>query len=334
MINEFKDKVILITGGTGSIGSELVRQLLQYKPKQIRVYSRDENKQHLLREELGVYAPILYLIGDIRDKERLSFALKGVEIVIHAAAMKHVHLCEYNPFEAIKTNIMGSQNLIDASIERGVKKVIGISTDKAANPEGVLGTSKLMMEKQFINANNYTRRDATIFACVRFGNVLWSNGSVLPTWQKQAKRDKIIRITDSQMTRFFMSKAEAISLVLRAAALAKGGELFTFKMPAIGVHDLAELFIERHFPDNDIVIEVTGNRGGEKIHEDLFDPANLRHHIFEGDDLFIFIMPERLKILYNAEQDEAHYDGFVELKEKKNIASNEAIDIDRIRKSL
>ena len=331
---EFKDKTVLVTGGTGSIGSELVRQVLTCEPKQVRVYSRSENMQHQLRNELGADAPAIYLIGDIRDKERLSFAFKGVDIVLHAAAMKHVHLCEYNPFEAVKTNVVGSQNVIDAAIERNVKKVIGISTDKAANPAGVLGTSKLMMEKLLINANNYTRPEATKFACVRFGNVIWSAGSVLPTWQEQAKRDKQIGITDAEMTRFFMSKEDAISLVLKAATLARGGELFTFNMPAINLKELAEMFIEKYFQGEAIEIVTVGNRGGEKTHEELFDAWNLSHDIYTNDDLFIFVTHEKLKGLYEGIINNSQYEGFERLVEKRNIVSHECIDRDRIRRYL
>src|SRR3989339_1612844 len=194
----FKGKNILVTGGTGTIGSELVRQLLKFNPARVRVFSRDETKQYELIESLNYPKNLNIIIGDIRDKERLSFAFRDVDMVFHAAAMKHVSISEYNPFEVIKTNILGSQNVIDAAIEQKVKKVVAISTDKAVNPSGVLGTSKLMMEKLFINANNYIKTDEHKFCCVRFGNILWSRGSVLPSWQQQAKTQNKIRLTDKE----------------------------------------------------------------------------------------------------------------------------------------
>src|SRR3989338_8628189 len=186
-INEFKDKVILVTGGTGSIGSELVRQLLKYKPKQVRVLSRNETRQYELLESLSYPSNIRMLIGDIRDRERLQLAFSGVDVVFHAAALKHVPFCEYNPSEAMKTNIVGSHNVIDAALHSGVQKVVAISTDKVANPFNVLGASKLMMEKLFINSN-FILGDGIKFSCVRFGNVSWSDGSVLPLWRSQIER--------------------------------------------------------------------------------------------------------------------------------------------------
>ncbi|MDP3696584.1 MAG: SDR family NAD(P)-dependent oxidoreductase, partial [Candidatus Taylorbacteria bacterium] len=180
--SEFDNKTILITGGTGSIGSALVKELLPYNPKQIRIFSRDQNKQYELMEELGDQPHVRFLVGDIRDENRLNLALNNVDIVFHAAALKHVPSCEYNPFEAVKTNIIGSQNIIEAALEHNVDKVIGISTDKVVYPTSVMGTSKLMMEKLFSSAYHYMGQKNTKFACVRFGNVAWSTASVLPIW--------------------------------------------------------------------------------------------------------------------------------------------------------
>src|SRR3989338_1758636 len=296
---EFKGKTVLVTGGTGSIGSELVRQILKYQPAKLRVFSRDETKQYELIESLGYPKDFNILIGDIRDKERLNFAFRGVDIVLHAAAMKHVSISEYNPFEVIKTNIIGSQNVIDAAIEQGVKKVVAISTDKAVNPTGVLGTSKLMMEKLFVNANNYIKTRETKFLCVRFGNVLWSRGSVLPSWKEHAAKEKVIKVTDQEMTRFFMSKEEAIDLVLKASALTQGGEIFTFKMSSVKLIDLAKIFLEKYFPGQDIKIEIIGRRQGEKIHEELFDQSDLGKFILSDDRMFIIVPRNRLGNLYD-----------------------------------
>jgi FlaA1/EpsC-like NDP-sugar epimerase len=223
MKNEFYNKVVLVTGGTGSIGSVLVEKILSFKPKQIRVLSRDENKQYYLMEKLGNPINLRFFIGDIRDKERLIRAFNGVDILFHAAALKHVPLCEYNPFEAVKTNIVGSQNVIDAALACNVKKIIAISTDKAVHPNNVMGTSKLMMEKLFTNANFYSGNSRSVFSCVRFGNVAWANGSVLKLWQNQIKKDGQIKVTDLEMTRFFMTIPQAMNLILQTASISRGG---------------------------------------------------------------------------------------------------------------
>src|SRR3989338_4125299 len=194
MKNIFKSKIILVTGGTGSIGSEIVRQLLKKGPKTIRVLSRHEEGHHQLMHELaGEEEKMRFIIGDIRDRERLALAMEGVDYVFHAAALKHVPLCEYNPFEAVKTNIIGSQNIIDMAIKHNVNKVIAISTDKAVNPTGIMGVSKLMMEKLFTSAQFYTKK-SPCFSCVRFGNVIWSDGSVLRLWNQQINEDNYIRV--------------------------------------------------------------------------------------------------------------------------------------------
>jgi FlaA1/EpsC-like NDP-sugar epimerase len=269
MIKTFKNKIVVVTGGTGTIGSELVSQLLQFNPKQIRVFSRDETKQYDLLEKLGHPKNLRMLIGDIRDKERLELAFAEADIVIHAAAMKHVPFCEYNPFEVVKTNIVGSQNVINAALKNNVKKVIAISTDKAANPTNIMGASKLMMEKLFINTNDYQDLAPTVFSCVRFGNVSWARGSVLPLWNNQIKKDKTINVTDKEMTRFLMSIKEAGKLVLNAVKSSRAGEIFIFKMPSVKIMDLADFFIKKYHPNEDVKIKITGMRPGEKLHEFL-----------------------------------------------------------------
>jgi len=308
MTNYFKHKTILITGGTGTIGSKLVEALLSWEPRQIRIFSRDESKQLDLLERLPHHATLRLLIGDVRDAERLDRALQNVDIVFHAAAMKHVPFCEYNPFEVVKTNIIGSQNIIDAALRNKVKKVIAISTDKVVNPFGVMGVSKLMMEKLFIGANYYKGDADTSFSCVRFGNVTWARGSVLPVWRRQAEHEGKILITDTQMTRFFMSQDEAINLILEAERLMKGGEIFIFKMPAIRLIDLAHAFIKKYFPQRKIKIEVIGKRLGEKMHEELLGSNEGTHLLYENKKMFI--LRPRIPIYALKPAKLARYQGF------------------------
>jgi len=334
MESVFKNKIILITGGTGSIGSELVRQVLKYNPKKVAVYSRDETKQYELMESLGYPANVNLLIGDIRDVERLNFAFREVDIVLHAAAMKHVAISEYNPFEVIKTNIVGSQNVINAAINQGVKKVVAISTDKAVSPTGILGTSKLMMEKLFINANNYISSSDTQFLCVRFGNVLWSRGSVLPSWKNQIERDKKIKITNKDMTRFFMSREEAIELVLRSAAITQGGEIFTFKMSSINLMSLAKAFLEKYYTGQNIEIENIGVRSGEKMYEELFDASDLTKNILADGKLFIITPKNRLGDIYKTEVQESFYKGFEKYDASDGFTSNGSVDEVKIKELI
>lgn len=327
----FQNKTILVTGGTGSIGSELVKQLTLCKPKQIRIFSRDESKQYELLEQMNHDGNLRFFIGDIRDKDRLDLAFNNVDIVFHAAALKHVPLCEYNPFEAVKTNIVGSQNVIDVALKHNIDRVIGISTDKAANPNNVMGTSKLMMEKLITNANYYRGRAKTKFSCVRFGNVAWSRASVLTLWKKQIERDKTIRITDRTMTRFFMSIHQAISLVLRTAQLTKGGEIFILKMPSIKLTDLAKLFVEKYFPDEKIKSTYVGGRPGEKRHEELFTSNMSLKAVFEDKDMLI-IIPE-LNIL-DLKQPERLYAGFALRGSVRDYTSENSINISKIREII
>jgi len=287
MLKEFKNKTILVTGGTGTIGSKLVEALLKEGPKQIRVFSRDESKQYELLEHLQHHPKLRFLIGDIRDAERLELALQGVDIVFHAAALKHVPFCEYNPFEAVKTNIIGPQNVIKMALKNKVSKVIAISTDKVVNPIGIMGISKLMMERLFVNANYYKGNSKTIFSCVRFGNVLWARGSVLKLWEQQVKNDRSLTITDKEMTRFFMSQDDAIDLTFTAARLMKGGEIFVFKMHSIKILDLAKIFLQKYFPNKKVNLKVVGKRAGEKLHEELIGTNEGESEIFENKKMFI-----------------------------------------------
>lgn len=247
MKNFYADKTILITGAAGSIGSALVRKLLKYNTKIIRALDIDETALFNLGQEFS-QNKVRLLIGDIRDKERLVRAVEDVDIIFHSAALKHVPLCESNPFEAVQTNVLGTRNLIEAAMNEEVQKFITISTDKAVNPINVLGASKLLAERLTASANLYKGRRKTKFSCVRFGNVLNSQGSILPTFTEQVKRGGPVTLTHPDMTRFIMTIDKAIELVLKAALLSKGGETFILKMSGLRIEDLAKAVIEEMAP--------------------------------------------------------------------------------------
>lgn len=283
---EIKSKKILVTGGTGSIGSEIVRQLLKFDIAQVRIYSRDEHRQYELMQEFDKEKKLRLLLGDIRDKERMDMAFNGVDICFHAAALKQVPICEYNPFEAVKTNILGTQNVIDLAIKHNLKKVVAISTDKVVDPSSVMGVSKLMMEKLIIAAEYTKEKSRTKFAAVRFGNVLNSRGSVIPLWIEQIKKGGPVTVTDPKMTRFFMNTSDAVNLVLQAAELMQGGEIFVLKMKKVNIMDLAKETIKKHSPDREIPIKIIGIRRGEKLYEKLMTEEEIKH-VLETDKMFI-----------------------------------------------
>jgi UDP-N-acetylglucosamine 4,6-dehydratase len=269
-----RDKVVLITGATGSVGQRIVGRLLDLEPATVRVFSRDESKQFELREAIGRSPRLRWLIGDIRDRPRLARAMEEVDIVFHAAALKHVESCEYNPFEAVLTNVMGTQNVIEAALEANVERVIMTSSDKAVNPCSTMGASKLMAEKLITAANFYKGRHRTVFASVRFGNVLGSRGSAPVLFREQIARGGPVTVTDPAMTRFIMSFDDCIDLVFRAAALARGGEVFVLRMPAVRLGDLVEVMIEELAPQfdhspADVESVVIGPKVGEKPYEEL-----------------------------------------------------------------
>lgn len=294
LLRTFRNKVILVTGGTGSIGSEIVKQLIPYKPKQIRVYSRDESKHFALEHELErghSKTDIRYLIGDIRDKERLDKAMYGVDIVFHGAALKHVPYCEYNPFEAIKTNVQGTQNLIDLALKHDVQRVVAISTDKAVYPNTVMGITKLLMERMIISSQYYLGDARTKFAVVRFGNVLNSRGSVVPTWIEQIKNGGPVTVTDKLMTRFFMSIPEAVSLVFLATGMMHGKEIFVLKMREENIYEMAKETIRQHAKGKKITVKITGAREREKLRERLFTDEE-KEFMIEKPNFFI-ILPDK-----------------------------------------
>ncbi len=285
----YRGKDVLVTGGCGSIGSEIVKQLLAFDVKRVRVFDHSESGQFHLQERMNNSEKMRILIGDVRDKERLKWAMKDVDIVFHAAALKHVPICEYNPFEAVATNVYGTQNVIDVAREANVKKVMLISTDKAVNPINTMGATKLLAEKLFLNAPIGDIK--TTFSCVRFGNVLNSDGSVMPIFKRQIKVGGPVTITSADMIRFFMSMGEAIGLVLKAAAIMKGREIFILKMRALKITDLAEVMIEELAPrygyqPDKIKMKITGVRLGEKLRESLLTDEEV-NYTEECDGMFV-----------------------------------------------
>lgn len=257
------EKTILVTGGTGSFGHEfLTRTLKSFNPKKIIIFSRDEMKQWSMAEDFGDDPRIRFFIGDIRDKDRLYRALDGVDIVVHAAATKIVPTAEYNPFEAVKTNVIGAMNVIDACIDKGVGRVVALSTDKASSPINLYGATKLASDKLFISGNYYSGESGTRFSVVRYGNVMGSRGSVIPHFMKQAETGTIT-ITDERMTRFMISLEDAVGLVWHALEDMKGGEIYVKKIPSMKVIDIAKAIAPK------ARVEVTGIRPGEKLHEQM-----------------------------------------------------------------
>lgn len=277
----FNNKTILITGGTGSFGKKYVNTLLKhFQPKKIIVFSRDELKQFEMQQEFNQDC-MRYFIGDVRDKERLNRAMRGVDYVIHAAALKQVPAAEYNPMECIKTNINGAENVIDAALNNDVEKVIALSTDKAANPINLYGATKLASDKLFVAANNIAGGHRTTFSVVRYGNVVCSRGSVVPVFEKFINEGKDhIPITHEDMTRFWISLQEGVDFVLKNFERMLGGEIFVPKIPSIKITDLASAMAP-NLPQ-----KVIGIRPGEKLHE-VMCPADLCYDTFEYDDHFV-----------------------------------------------
>lgn len=280
----FDEKNILITGGTGSFGKTFTRYLLtNFNPKRVIIFSRDEFKQYQMSKEFNDEKRLRFFIGDVRDKERLYRAFWNVDYVVHAAALKQVPAAEYNPFEFIKTNIIGAQNIIEACIDNKVKKVVALSTDKAANPINLYGATKLCSDKLFVAGNAYAGGRVTRFSVVRYGNVLGSRGSVLPLFLEQKKKGKIT-ITDKRMTRFWITLPKAVELVLKAFDLMFGGEIFVPKIPSMKIIDMAKAICP------DCEIEEIGIRPGEKLHEVMI-PEDDARHTREYEDHFR-IIPE------------------------------------------
>jgi FlaA1/EpsC-like NDP-sugar epimerase len=288
MKNMFTGKKIFITGGTGSWGNELTKQLLDFDPEQITIFSRSEFNQVSMDRKFND-PRLRFLIGDIRDHDRLMECMKGIDFVFHLAALKHVPVCEEQPYEAIKTNIVGTRNVIQAAQANGVKKVIDVSTDKAVDPLNLYGMTKAIGERLIIQAN--LEPSPTQYVCIRGGNVLGTNGSVVPFFIDQIKRFKKVKLTDKNMTRYFLTLSEAISLLFKASEVSHGGETFVMKMPACKISDLAEVMIEEIAPNEHIAIEEVGVRPGEKIHEVLVSryEAPLT---YQYDENYFLILPQ------------------------------------------
>ncbi len=267
------DKSILITGGTGSFGRAFVRHLLQHHaPRRVVIYSRDELKQYEFRQEIGDDERLRWFIGDVRDPVRLSRALAGVDVVVHAAALKQVDTAEYNPFECIATNVLGAENVINASIDAGVERVIALSTDKASSPINLYGASKLCSDKLFVAGNHYASRSDSRFSVVRYGNVVGSRGSVVPLFRRLAATGRI-PITDTRMTRFLITLDEAVRFVVASVDRMQGGEIFVPKIPSATVVDMAKAIA----PDAEI--DVVGIRPGEKLHEEMVSVDDARRTV-------------------------------------------------------
>lgn len=270
----YTGKKILIIGGTGTIGQGLVNELLKQNPEVIRIFSRDEYKQFVMENQIENKKKIRFLIGDIRDFERVERAMNDIDVVFNLAAMKHVPACEYNPFEAIKTNVIGMENVIKAAIDNNVESVIFTSSDKAINPSNSYGATKLLAEK-LVQAANFSKGEAkTKFVAVRFGNVMGSRGSVIPFFKKQIEKNRKITVTNPEMTRFMMTLSEAVKLIMDAGENTLGGEVFILKMPVIKLQDLAEVVVEEtcselNIKQEEVEISTVGLRAGERMFEEL-----------------------------------------------------------------
>lgn len=327
----FKNKNILITGGSGSFGQAFVEKVLKlHKPKKLVIFSRDELKQFEMMQKFKKYSNILrFFIGDVRDKERLEYATKNIDILIHAAALKQINTAEYNPWEYIKTNINGAQNVIDCSIKNQVRKIIALSTDKAADPISLYGATKFTSDKLFISANNIKGKIQTMFSVVRYGNVANSRGSVIPFFQKiLTTKQKFIPITDKRMTRFYITLNQSTDFVLRTLNIMKGGEIFIPKIPSIKIVDLAKAMAPNK-PQ-----KLIGIRAGEKIHE-VMCPENSSNLTVEYKDFFIItpsISFEKKKdyLKYNNLRGKFVKDGF----EYSSGTNKKFLTINQIKKEL
>ena len=276
----WKNKVILLTGGTGSFGQKFTEIMLKkYKPRVIRIFSRDELKQWEMENKFNGNKRLRFFLGDVRDKDRLERAMDGANLVVHAAALKQVPLCEYNPFEAVMTNIIGAQNVINASIDHDIERVMAIGTDKAVNPVNLYGATKMCMEKIFIAGNSYVGNRKTRMSCARYGNVVGSRGSVIPLFKKQSSSGTIT-ITDMRMTRFWITLEQGVQFVIRCIQRMQGGETFVPKVPSMRIVDLARILAPR------CKIKCIGIRPGEKIHECLLTEDEARY-AGEYKDFFI-----------------------------------------------
>ena len=324
MIFMFRNKIILITGGTGSLGSALTKYLLKTDVKTIRIFSRDELKQTSMRSKM-TDKRLRFFIGDIRDKERLNRAMEDVDIVFHTAALKQVPVAEYNPFEFVKTNVNGSQNVIDTCLENNIKVAIAIGTDKAVSPVNTYGATKLLMEKLFISANYYTGNHKTKFICVRYGNVLGSRGSIVPLIIEKIKTNQKIPITDESMTRFNITMKEAIELVLRAVEEGKGGEIFIPKLKAYRVGDLKNAIIQ--LLNKKSITKKIPVRPGEKFHESLISKNEMNDTFESKKDYIVYnLIDEMVTRKHNYKK--------INLKKEYSSDNAKLLTVDEIKKII
>ena len=319
----FENKKILITGGSGSLGKALTKRLLDNGVDSVRIFSRNESKQIEMEREFEYDSRLRFLIGDIRDKDRLVRGIEGADIVFHAAALKHVPVIEYNPFEAIKTNIIGSQNVIDACHIENVKLAVAIGTDKAVSPVNVYGATKLMMEKLFLTASNYVNLEKhhTKFFAARYGNVFGSSGSVVPAFIQRIKSGKKITITDPEMTRFSITMDEALDFILSSVEEAKGSETFIPKLKAYNIMDVRDAVFELCGKGE---FEITNIRPGEKIHESLISPSEMKYTL-ESDKKYVILKPDD----FNQE----NVSGYSEYKNVENIFEYASNNVEKMSKS-
>ena len=313
----FKDKTILITGGTGSLGQALTKRLLEMDVRAVRIFSRNESRQ-IQMESKFQDERLRFLIGDVRDYQRLEMALEDVDVVFHTAALKHVPKIEYNPFESIKTNVIGSQNVIDACLKRNVERAVCIGTDKAVSPLNTYGSTKLLMEKLFVAANNYLNREKyrTIFLAVRYGNVLGSSGSVIPKFIEQIKANKPVTITDPKMTRFSITMNEALDFILNSVKIAKGSEIFVPKLRAYNIVDVKNALTELL---SDTSEKIMGIRTGEKLHETLINEDEIR---YSWDFKNMYMIASPLYTLFNDKNIKESYQGIKKIEEMQKYSSD------------
>ena len=317
LMSIFAGKKILITGGTGSLGQALTKRLLEIGANTIRIFSRNESKQIEMEDNIKDDR-LKFFIGDVRDFQRLLKAVEGADFVFHTAALKHVPIVEYNPFEAIKTNVVGSQNVIDASLDANVDKVVYVGTDKAVSPLNTYGATKLLAEKLFVSANNYLDKEKyrTKFFAVRYGNVLGSSGSVIPKFIEQIKANKQVTITDPKMTRFSITMNEALDLILNAITSAKGSEIFVPKLRAYNIIDVKNALTELISNTGE---EITGIRIGEKLHEKLINEDEIRYS-WEFENMYMITSP--LYTLFNDKNIKESYQGIKKIEDVQKYSSD------------
>lgn len=330
LFDYYKDKVVLVTGGVGSIGSNIVHQLMKYDLKSLIIFDNNETGLFDLHKEINSEKVQIY-IGDVCDRDRVEMVTTGVDIIFHAAALKHVPLCEYNPYEAVKVNIIGTQNVIDAAIKNSVSKVIMISTDKAVSPINVMGASKYIAERLSIAANNHSNNRDTKFAAVRFGNVLNSRGSIIPIFLRQIQSKSPITVTDPDMQRFVMTIPTAANLVITAGMIANGYEVFILKMPVLKIIDLAEVMRERlsekyGYDPKELPIVITGKRIGEKLYEMLMT-AEESESAYENKDMFM-IYPTHLSRVVKHEE-YVPPDGWKPVPRHQEYSSRSSVILDK-----